>query len=157
MGKKTLEAEIFERALQQVNPNKVAAARTIAAVGRFPVTAVAEILGVARTGLAASARAAPHGRRSRPPMPADDLLARILDVIGELPTYGYRRVHTLLRQQAKWRAGRPEPQTRSSALLDLAPWRPSGLSCGSREQTEQSDTLHFETEVCRTAATHHVQ
>jgi hypothetical protein len=34
-------------------------------------------------------------------MPDDDLLARILDLIAELPTYGYRRVHTLLRQQAE--------------------------------------------------------
>ena len=30
-----------------------------------------------------------------------DLLARILKLIAELPTYGYRRIHALLRQQAE--------------------------------------------------------
>jgi transposase InsO family protein/transposase-like protein len=101
LGKKTLEAEILKEALQQVEPKKAAAARTLAAAGRFPVKAVAETLGVARSGLAASTRAAPPGRRGRPPMPEGDLLRRIRDLITELPTYGYRRVHALLRQQAE--------------------------------------------------------
>lgn len=41
-------------------------------------------------------------------MPKDDLLARILSLIAELPTYGYRRIHALLRQQADL-AGWPPP------------------------------------------------
>jgi putative transposase len=65
------------------------------------VKAVAEALGVARSGLAPSARAAAPGRRGRPPLPEHDLLARIKELIAELPTYGYRRVHALLRQQAE--------------------------------------------------------
>ena len=63
--------------------------------------AVAETLGVARSGLAPSGRTSSPRRRGRPPLPEDDLLARILELIAELPTYGYRRIHALLRQQAE--------------------------------------------------------
>lgn len=62
--------------------------------------AIAETLGVARSGLAPPARTSSPKRRGRPPLPEDDLLARILELIAELPTYGYRRIHALLRQQA---------------------------------------------------------
>nr|WP_265546415.1 IS3 family transposase [Roseomonas mucosa] len=101
LGKKTLEAEILKEALQQRAQKKIAAARALAAAGRFPVKAVAETLGVARSGLAPSGRTSSPRRRGRPPLPEDDLLARILELIAELPTYGYRRIHALLRQQAE--------------------------------------------------------
>ncbi|MBX6386216.1 MAG: transposase [Microbispora sp.] len=51
LGKKPLEAEILKEALQHADPKKVAAARATAAAGRFPVTAVARALGVARSSL----------------------------------------------------------------------------------------------------------
>ncbi|MGH1575543.1 IS3 family transposase (plasmid) [Methylobacterium sp. P31] len=59
----------------------------------------------------ASAAQKPKGRRGRPPAPDAELLASIQALIADLPTYGYRRVHTLLRRQAK-RDGRPAPNAK---------------------------------------------
>ena len=39
-------------------------------------------------------------RIGRPPLPDDNLVAEIKAVIAELPTYGYRRVHAILKRQA---------------------------------------------------------
>src|SRR5437660_10610697 len=39
-------------------------------------------------------------RIGRPPLPDDKLVAEIKAVIAELPTYGYRRVHAILKRQA---------------------------------------------------------
>jgi transposase len=59
LGEKTLEAEILKEALQHVEPKKVAAARALTAAGRFPMKAVADTLGVARSGIARH-RPGPH-------------------------------------------------------------------------------------------------
>ena len=59
--------------------------------------AIADALGVARSNLAAPSAAAP-ARRGRPPQPEDELLAEIRQLIADQPTYGYRRVHALLRR-----------------------------------------------------------
>ena len=40
-------------------------------------------------------------RRERSPRPDAELLAAIRALIADLPTYGYRRVHALLRQQTE--------------------------------------------------------
>ena len=75
------------------------------------MSAVCETLGVARSNVMARAK---HGRdaspvrRGRPPRPDAELVVQIKEMIGELPTYGYRRVHALLRRQAK-AAGAPLP------------------------------------------------
>ena len=68
--------------------------------------AVARTLGVARSSLAP--KPVPARRRGRPPAPEDELLARIKAIIAALPTYGYRRVHALLRRQAE-EEGLPSP------------------------------------------------
>ena len=68
--------------------------------------AVAEATGVSRSTLQAKP-AAPR-RRGRPPLPEGELLEEIRAVIAELPTYGYRRVHAILRRRAE-AAGRPPP------------------------------------------------
>jgi len=61
---------------------------------------VAEVLEVARSNLAIQARPAREDRRrGRPPLPEDDLLAEIETVIAGLPTYGYRRVHAVIRRR----------------------------------------------------------
>jgi putative transposase len=61
---------------------------------------VADTLGVARSNLAVQvASAKVMQRRGRPPHPDAALLAEIKAIIAELPTYGYRRVHALLRRQ----------------------------------------------------------
>jgi putative transposase len=45
-------------------------------------------------------RARPKKRIGRPPPPDDKLVAEIKAVIAELPTYGYRHVHAILKRQA---------------------------------------------------------
>ena len=61
---------------------------------------VADVIGVARSNLAE--RAKHHERKpvGRPPQPDADLLAAVKAVIADLPTYGYRRVHAILRRRA---------------------------------------------------------
>lgn len=68
--------------------------------------AVARTLGVARSSL--EPKPAFVRRRGRPPLPADELLEQIKAIIAALPTYGYRRVHALLRRRAE-EAGEPPP------------------------------------------------
>jgi putative transposase len=46
-------------------------------------------------------RASSARRRGRPPLPDAALVAEIRALIMDLPTYGYRRVHALLRRQAE--------------------------------------------------------
>lgn len=50
----------------------------------------------------------PPGARGRPPLPDGELVADIRLLVADLPTYGYRRVHALLRRQAE-RTGRAAP------------------------------------------------
>ena len=65
------------------------------------MSAVAETLGVSRSNLTERLKPAAPKRRGRPPQPDDELVAQIKAVIAEMPTYGYRRVHAILRRQAK--------------------------------------------------------
>ena len=75
------------------------------------MSAVCGTLGVARSNVMAQARksqvAAP-ARRGRPPLPDAELVVQIKEMIGKLPTYGYRRVHALLRRRAR-DEGLPSP------------------------------------------------
>lgn len=79
------------------------------------MSAVAAALSVSRPHLASSRQASPAwkpmARRGRPPAPDAALLAAIQALIADLPTYGYRRVHALLRRQAE-RDGRPAPNAK---------------------------------------------
>ena len=61
---------------------------------------VAEVIGVSRSNLIDRMRERPKKRIGRPPLPDDKLVAEIKAVIAELPTYGYRRVHAILKRQA---------------------------------------------------------
>jgi putative transposase len=70
------------------------------------VTAIANAFGVARSNLTAQSTAAvPPRRRGRRPQPEADLLAEIKQVIAGQPTYGYRRVHALIRRDRCERGG----------------------------------------------------
>jgi putative transposase len=61
---------------------------------------VADVLGVARSNLAVQAAPAHAAqRRGRRPQPDTALLIEIKEIIAELPTYGYRRIHALLRRR----------------------------------------------------------
>ncbi len=79
---------------------KTAVALALVRSGWHPMKTVADTLGVARSNLAVQAKPprTPQ-RRGRPPQPDAELLAGIKAIIADLPTYGYRRVHALLRRQ----------------------------------------------------------
>ncbi len=61
---------------------------------------VAEVIGVPRSNLVERLQQRPQQQIGWPPLPDDELVAQIKAVIAELPTYGYRRVHAILRRQA---------------------------------------------------------
>jgi putative transposase len=61
---------------------------------------VADVIGVARSSLAERAKHRQPKRVGRPPQPDEDLVGEIKAVIADLPTYGYRRVHAILRRRA---------------------------------------------------------
>ena len=61
---------------------------------------VAEVIGVSRSNLVERMDERAKKRIGRPPLPDDKLVAEIKAVIAELPTYGYRRVHAILKRQA---------------------------------------------------------
>jgi putative transposase len=65
------------------------------------VSAVAEAVGMSRPHLSAMQRPGEQRRRGRPPLPDTELVADIRRLIADLPTYGYRRVHALLRREAE--------------------------------------------------------
>jgi hypothetical protein len=80
---------------------KTAVALAVARSGRFPMKAVADTLGVARSNLVEQAKRG--GSRPRPQYrKAGDaeLLARIRHLVDARPTYGYRRITALLNRQA---------------------------------------------------------
>ncbi len=67
---------------------------------------IADTLGVARPNLAVRANTAvPARRRGRPARPETELLAEIKKIITGQPTYGYRRVHALIRRRRQQQGG----------------------------------------------------
>ena len=68
---------------------------------------VCEVLNVARSNIAVRTKAPLAKPLGRPPQPEGDLLDEIKAVIGEMPTYGYRRVWAVLRRAAKTQGLQP--------------------------------------------------
>ncbi|EFO0452302.1 IS3 family transposase [Escherichia coli] len=102
LGKKTMENELIKEAVEYGRGKKVDSARALIARG-WGVSLVSRCLRVSRAQLHVILRRTDDwkdGRRSRHSDDTDVLL-RIHHVIGELPTYGYRRVWALLRRQAE--------------------------------------------------------
>ncbi|EOK3005737.1 IS3-like element IS2 family transposase [Escherichia coli] len=102
LGKKTMENELLKEAVEYGRGKKVDNARALIARG-WGVSLVSRCLRVSRAQLYVILRRTDDwmdGRRSRHTDDTDVLL-RIHHVIGELPTYGYRRVWALLRRQAE--------------------------------------------------------
>ncbi|ENQ6248129.1 IS3 family transposase [Klebsiella quasipneumoniae] len=102
LGKKTMENELLKEAVEYGRGKKVDSARALIARG-WGVSFVSRCLRVSRAQLHVILRRTDDwkdGRRSRH---TDDtnVLRRIHHVIGELPTYGYRRVWALLRRQTE--------------------------------------------------------
>ncbi|HCX4803302.1 IS3-like element IS2 family transposase [Escherichia coli] len=102
LGKKTMENELLKEAVEYGRGKKVDSARALIARG-WGVSLVSRCLRVSRAQLHVILRRTDDwmdGRRSRHTDDTDVLL-RIHHVIGELPTYGYRRVWAMLRRQAE--------------------------------------------------------
>jgi putative transposase len=66
---------------------------------------IADALGMARSNLIVQAAAAAPRRRGRRPQPEAELLAEIKQTIAGQPTYGYRRVHALVRRRHREQGG----------------------------------------------------
>ncbi|EHR0739991.1 IS3-like element IS2 family transposase [Escherichia coli] len=102
LGKKTMENELLKEDVEYGRAKKCNSARALIARG-WGVSLVSRCLRVSRAQLHVILRRTDDwmdGRRSRHTDDTDVLL-RIHHVIGELPTYGYRRVWALLRRQAE--------------------------------------------------------
>ena len=78
---------------------------------------VADVIGVSRSNLIERLKERPRQKRiGRPPLPDDEFLAAIKAVIAEMPTYGYRRIHAVLKRQAL-AAGLSPPNHKRGGLL----------------------------------------
>ncbi|MCS5826983.1 IS3 family transposase [Klebsiella pneumoniae subsp. pneumoniae] len=102
LGKKTMENELLKEAVEYGRAKKVDSARALIARG-WGVSFVSRCLRVSRAQLHVILRRTDDwkdGRRSRH-TDDTDVLRRIHHVIGELPTYGYRRVWAALRRQTE--------------------------------------------------------
>ncbi|HEL4570469.1 TPA: IS3 family transposase [Klebsiella pneumoniae] len=102
LGKKTMENELLKEAVEYGRGKKVDSARALIARG-WGVSFVSRCLRMSRAQLHVILRRTDDwkdGRRSRH-TDDTDVLRRIHHVIGELPTYGYRRVWALLRRQTE--------------------------------------------------------
>ncbi|EHM9006717.1 IS3 family transposase [Salmonella enterica] len=102
LGKKTMENELLKEAVEYGRPKKVDSARALVA-GGWRISLVSRCLRVSRAQLHAMARRSKDWQDRRRKRKPDDteVLARIHTVIGDLPTYGYRRVWALLRRQSE--------------------------------------------------------
>jgi len=81
---------------------------------------VAEVIGVSRSNLVEHLKERPqHKRIGRPPRPDDELLAAIKAVIAEMPTYGYRRIHAVLKRQALAGGSSPPNHKRVYRVMKL--------------------------------------
>lgn len=68
---------------------------------------VAEVIGGSRSNLIERLWERPKRWIGRPPLPDEDLVAAIKAVIANFPSYGYRRVHAILKRQAQAAGHRP--------------------------------------------------
>ncbi|EJC8751856.1 TPA: IS3 family transposase, partial [Salmonella enterica subsp. diarizonae serovar 48:i:z35] len=102
LGKKTMENELLKEAVEYGRPKKVDSARALVA-GGWRISLVSRCLRISRAQLHAMARRSKNWQDRRRKRKLDDTeaLARIHIVIGDLPTYGYRRVWALLRRQSE--------------------------------------------------------
>ncbi|UMV19573.1 IS3 family transposase [Klebsiella pneumoniae] len=102
LGKKTMENELLKEAVEYGRPKKVDSARALVA-GGWRISLVSRCLRVSRAQLHVILRRTDDWKDGRISRHTDDtdVLRRIHHVIGELPTYGYRRVWALLRRQTE--------------------------------------------------------
>ena len=92
--------------------------------------AVAEVIGVSRSNLA-GLQERPQKRIGRPPLPDDELVVLIKAVIAELPTYGYRRVHAILKRQALATGSKPPTPVVPSGGMTVASRSINAIGAGA--------------------------
>jgi putative transposase len=73
---------------------------------------VAEVIGVSRSNLVGRLQQRPLRRIGRPPLPDEASVA-------ELPTYGYRRVHAILKRQALAARSKPPNHKRVYRVMKV--------------------------------------
>ena len=99
------------------------------------MSAVCETIGVARSNVVERAKVATPKRRGRPPQPDAELVEAIKAIIADMPTYGYRRVHAILRRRAKAAGASPPNHKRVYRVMKehgLLLQRSSGRDEGRR-------------------------
>ncbi|EEQ2822563.1 IS3 family transposase [Escherichia coli] len=104
LGKKTMEVEILKEAVEYAQSPKMDSACALVTFGQG-IAPVSRVLGVSRAQLTLRMKASdnkPDKRRPRRDEAADaEILSRILDIIGDMLGYGYRRVWAILRRQSR--------------------------------------------------------
>lgn len=80
---------------------------------------VAEAIRVSRSNLIERLKERPRKRIGRPPLPDGELMAAIKAVIADMPTYGYRRVHAILKRQAVAKGSKPPNHKRVYRVMKL--------------------------------------
>lgn len=98
LGKKIMEVEILKEAVEYGQSRKMDSACALVANGQG-ITQVSRILGVSRVQLAQ--RMKTSGNKPCDEAADEEVLACILDIISDMPTYGYRRVWAILRRQSR--------------------------------------------------------
>ncbi|HAX9985090.1 TPA: IS3 family transposase [Escherichia coli] len=104
LGRKTMEVEILKEAVEYAQSKKMDSACALVTFGQG-IAPVSRVLGVSRAQLTLRMKASdnkPDKRRQRRDEAADaEVLSRILDITGDMPAYGYRRVWAILRRQSR--------------------------------------------------------
>jgi putative transposase len=95
----------------------MAVAATVAATRQFQMTAVCEMLGVARSNIARRVMQGPSKRRGRPALSEEPLLSEIMTVIAEMPSYGYPRVWAVLRRGSEAQGDAPANRKRVYRIM----------------------------------------
>ncbi|ASS82714.1 TPA: IS3 family transposase [Klebsiella pneumoniae] len=102
LGKKTMEVEILKEAVEYGQSPKMDSARALVAKGRG-IAQVSRTMGVSRAQLSLRIKRSADWQDRRCHRRNDDadaeILSAILDIISDMPSYGYRRVWGILRKR----------------------------------------------------------
>ncbi|HFD2637204.1 IS3 family transposase [Klebsiella pneumoniae] len=102
LGKKTMEVEILKEAVEYGQSPKMDSASALVAKGRG-IAQVSRTMGVSRAQLSLRIKRSADWQDRRCHRRNDDadaeILSAILDIISDMPSYGYRRVWGILRKR----------------------------------------------------------
>ncbi|EDG2061814.1 TPA: IS3 family transposase [Salmonella enterica] len=104
LGKKTMEVEILKEAVEYGQSPKMDSARALVAKGRG-IAQVSRAMSVSRAQLSLRIKRSADWQDKRCNRRNDEadaeILSGILDIISDMPSYGYRRVWGILRKQRR--------------------------------------------------------